>query len=373
MSSLFDRSLAKMKANMENEINCIPFGLPRFQKFIPGIEQKKYYLITANSGVGKTQIADYMFIHSPYEFLLNNPDSDIKIKVFYYSLEMDKLSKILKWACYKLYKEYGIFTTTKQLQSIGENRCTQELYDKYCETRDYFENLEQCITIHDESINPYGIYKELVQYANNSGKIVQRDKIIYDNSTGEVKETIKVFDHYVPNNPKEYVIIFIDHVSLITTEKGKDLHGTITKLSSNDLITLRNRFGYIPVVVQQQASDKEKQQFTFKGQSIETKLEPSLDGLGDNKLTQRDANLVLGLFAPNRYGIEEHRGYNINKLKDYYRSLSVLKNRDGISDIKVPLYFNGATGFFKEYPKLKDMNIDAYNFVENQIKEEIDG
>jgi hypothetical protein len=285
---------------------------------------------------------------------------------------MDKLSKILKWACFKLYKDYGLYTNVNQLQSIGENKCNQELFDKYCETRDYFEVLEDIITIHDETINPYGIYKELNSYALANGKEVKKDKHIFDNSTGEIKETIKVFDHYVPNNPNEYVLIIIDHISLINTEKGKDLHESITKLSSHDLITLRNRFGYIPVVIQQQASDKEKQQFTFKGQSIESKLEPSLDGLGDNKLTQRDANLVLGLFAPNRYGIEEHKGYKITQLQDYYRNLSVLKNRDGIAHINVPLYFHGASGFFKEYPRVKDITRDHYAYVEKQIKEELD-
>lgn len=34
-------------------INCIPWGLPRFEKELPGIEQGKYYLLTANSKVGR--------------------------------------------------------------------------------------------------------------------------------------------------------------------------------------------------------------------------------------------------------------------------------------------------------------------------------
>ena len=81
----------------------------------------------------------------------------------------------------------------------------------------------------------------------------------------------------------------IDHIGLISTEKNKDtglpmtLHESIGKLSSDYLIKLRNRFGYIPVVIQQQAASQE---------SVENKkankLKPSLDGLGDNKLTQRD-------------------------------------------------------------------------------------
>lgn len=38
---------------LSGKINCIPWSLPRFENQLPGIEQGKYYLITANSKVGK--------------------------------------------------------------------------------------------------------------------------------------------------------------------------------------------------------------------------------------------------------------------------------------------------------------------------------
>ena len=38
---------------LEGKVNCIPWGLPRFENQLPGIEQGKYYLITANSKVGR--------------------------------------------------------------------------------------------------------------------------------------------------------------------------------------------------------------------------------------------------------------------------------------------------------------------------------
>ena len=37
---------------LSGKINCIPWNLPRFEKESPGIEQGKYYLISANSKVG---------------------------------------------------------------------------------------------------------------------------------------------------------------------------------------------------------------------------------------------------------------------------------------------------------------------------------
>lgn len=48
---IFDRALKRINENMLNEHNCIPWGLPRFENVVPGIMQKKYYLITANTGI----------------------------------------------------------------------------------------------------------------------------------------------------------------------------------------------------------------------------------------------------------------------------------------------------------------------------------
>ena len=56
-NNLFDRVLNKIQDRRERllsgKINCIPWNLPRFENESPGIEQGKYYLITANSKVGR--------------------------------------------------------------------------------------------------------------------------------------------------------------------------------------------------------------------------------------------------------------------------------------------------------------------------------
>lgn len=55
--SLFDRVYQQIvdrrERSLSGKINCIPFGLPRFEEEIPGIEQGKYYIVTANSKVGR--------------------------------------------------------------------------------------------------------------------------------------------------------------------------------------------------------------------------------------------------------------------------------------------------------------------------------
>ena len=165
-----------------------------------------------------------------------------------------------------------------------------------------------------------------------------------------------------PNNPNEYVGVIVDHFSLLSPEAGSEtLHKAMTKMSAEyGRKQITKHYNYFFVNVQQQAAESEKQQYTNVGQSIESKLEPSLSDLGDNKLTQRDAHIVFGLFAPDRFEIKNHLGYKIDVLKDNYRSLSILKNREGRSNLKLGIYFDGKVNYFKEMPILKDVTDEIY-------------
>lgn len=80
------------------------------------------------------------------------------------------------------------------------------------------------------------------------------------------------------------------------------------------------------------------------------KLKPTLDGLGDNKMTARDANIILGLFSPFRHEIREYLNYDIHAFRDNIRFLEILGGREGGAGTICPLYFDGAVNYFKELP-----------------------
>jgi len=116
----------------------------------------------------------------------------------------------------------------------------------------------------------------------------------------------------------------------------------------------------------------EKQQFNFKGSSIIEKVKPSLDGLGDNKTTQRNVDIVLGLFSPVRYNISEYPqfgdAYKLNQMGDAYRELSILANRSGGGLWSTDLYFDGAVEYFKELPSPGALKpIDYKNIQDRNI------
>jgi len=50
----------------------------------------------------------------------------------------------------------------------------------------------------------------------------------------------------------------------------------------------------------------------------------------------------------------------VQMLEDNYRSLTVLKHRDGESNIRVGLFFDGATNHFEELLPVDEMHDDAY-------------
>jgi replicative DNA helicase len=91
---LFNKTLNYIQNRRERllsgKINCIPWGLSRFEEESPGIEQGKYYLITANSKVGKTQITDFLFLYNTIKQVIDN-DLNINLKIFYFSLEIKQL------------------------------------------------------------------------------------------------------------------------------------------------------------------------------------------------------------------------------------------------------------------------------------------
>ena len=61
----------------------------------------------------------------------------------------------------------------------------------------------------------------MIRYAEDNGTIY-RKKVKIKDELGVNKEIDK-FDYYVPNDPDEYRIIFIDHVSEISQEQGLSL------------------------------------------------------------------------------------------------------------------------------------------------------
>ena len=58
-------NLARRERVVEGKFNCLPFPFERFRRIYPGFEQARYVILTANQKVGKSKLADYLFIYEP--------------------------------------------------------------------------------------------------------------------------------------------------------------------------------------------------------------------------------------------------------------------------------------------------------------------
>ena len=204
------------------------------------------------------------------------------------------------------------------------------------------------------------------KYARNNGKVVY-DEVVWDD--GSKHQVIK---EYIPNKPNEIVEIIIDHATLLN-EKGVSLYECIKTMSSIHCLKLKNKYSYSPILVQQQTGDSTTQQFTKNGDNILDRVRPTPEGLAGCKDTRQDANLMLGMFSPYLYGEQSYEGWDLTRIRDYHRELSILLNRNGRSNIRQQLFFNGASSFFKELSPspTPDIKNSVYNYIDSWRNEEL--
>lgn len=373
MSNIYKRVLQELETNKrlreEGKHINIPFPFRRFAQYIPGIQKGRYYLVTANSKVGKSKITDFLFVYNPF-FLVRNTHTDIRLKIFYFTLEMSKEEKIKEAISHFLYRKSkgSIKESPEVLSSQFENYILgDDVLNQIQTLGDIFKDFEATVEFIDDIRNPTGIYNYVRNYAQSHGETITKKHIFkYKDDEGNVVEEEKeINDYYVPHDPDEYVMIIIDHASLITPEKidGKmqNLQEAMNNLSSNYLVKIRNKWNYIPVLIQQQAAAQESVE-NFKL----NKVQPSLEGLGDSKIVGRDPDLILGLFSPFRYRIKDYSGYDLTKLRDNHRELSVIANRRG-SAVSTQLYFDGAVNHFYELPATGTSDLEnLYRKIEKQ-------
>lgn len=341
---------ARRNRLLSGGINTIPSPFKRFKQDFLGWEQSTYYIVTSFTKGGKTQLVSHLLFDAILYCYYNESKTKVSIKVLYFNLEETKERIMTRFYSWLLLKMRNIRISPSDLRSSdNDNPVSEETLNVLEEEEivkiiDYFE---KHVIFSDES-NPTGIYKFCRSYAEEHGRVFTKT-YKYKDELGFEKQG-QEFDYYKPNDPDEYVIPVIDTINLIESERGYTKKQAIDKLSEYCAKYLRNRYGQSPVIIQQQNTDNE---------SIESvkfnRTRPTTAGLGDSKYTAHDANIVLGIFSPFKFGLDTYLdGYDIKKLKDHFRTLEVLVNRDGELGGIIGLFFDGATSTWAEMPQVND-------------------
>ena len=346
---------------LAGKINCIPFPFKRFSESIPGVEQEQYVVITASTKAGKTMLTSYLYLYNVLEYCFNNP-TQCDCHIIYFALEESPMRIIQRYMSHLLWKLDGMRLAPTDLRSTSiDYPVPQEALD-LLNSKPYQDRLrffEEHVQFETENTNPTGIRNVCIEYAKSVGTLVTR-KI---KSKSDPGKEVEVFDSYTPNNPNLYKIMIVDHMSLVDQEKGFTTKQTMDKISEYCVKYLRNRFKFTCVMVQQQNFEQEGLD------AIKQKhMMPTLAGLADSKYSSRDANVVVGLFSPNKFGIPSWLGYDITKLGNYARFVKILAARDGEADLSYAFFFDGAVCDFQELPRPDEVDALAPFYLEAESR-----
>lgn len=362
--SLVERTIENLERRrqkvLDGGINSIPPPFKRFSNDFIGLEPAKMYVVTAATKIGKTTFASYLFIYNSLLYAYYNPDK-VRFKVFYIPREETPEDVLHRFMCYILYKlsKGKIIVDRNDLKSsknIALDERVLELLnsEEYKSILDFFEEN----VMFYPSVNPSGVWKEMIKYAEDHGKVYKR-KIQTKDEFGCEKD-IEVFDHYVPDDDNEIRLIFDDHVSLTPLERNFTLKQAIDKLGEY-YVLLRNMYGFSICEVHQQNTTSESLDAIKLG-----KAKASINFLADSSYSGRNCDVCIGVNSPFRQQLPDWNGYDITKLKDYFRYVEILLNRSGSAGGVAPLFYLGKVCDWNEMPLPKDTDKlnDIYTYVE---------
>jgi len=346
----FDNLKKEVQYGMDGRNNGIPMGFNRLNRYI-GIRKSMYTLVGGLTGSGKTSFIDDAYVLNPFDWYISKENkTNVKLRVIYRSMERSGTYKLAKWISRKIFMDEGFIIPVPKLLGWTE-KMTKDEHDLFLMYEEYAEKMKEVITIIGGPENPVGIAKELKEHALQHGKIEQVDQ--YN----------KI---YIPNDENEVTLVVIDHIGLLKTTTAQPTKKQAIDKMSDELRYARDFYGYSPVVVSQFNRDISSPMRLKNGD-----VEPQLEDFADSSSTQNDADVVLALFDPMRYKVEDPSGYDLNKLRDefgakYFRSLRLIKNSYGEDDVRIGLGFLGQIGMFKELPKQRDMLDEDYFSITNK-------
>ncbi len=341
--SVVNRTYDAIDRGRDDSVKCIPTGIPKFDEYLDGTRQGTMYLYGAESGVGKTTLVRDKHMHTAYEFVKSvNDPTKVDVLFVDFSLEITPVITMAAAMSRKLYLEYQkVVPYRKILKGLSDEN--KVLIDSM---RDYFTEFERKLLVFDDEISPNKYHDILLDIAKANGRFSHEGRYISQCGT------------YTPNNPNLYVIILVDTVNLAETDSGHDtIKSTIDRISRLS-VWFRNKCNFTPIIIQQfnaEISAVDRSRYGIKT--------PLLRDFEDSKRPVKDANIVFGLYDPSRHMKEEEsifRGYDIMQLKSWFRSLHLLKHREGEANKFIPLKYSGAVGTFEQLPDAMMMTLEDY-------------
>lgn len=143
----------RINEGLEGKFKGLDNGFVDINKYIFGIQRGIYYLIGGASGTYKTTLLDYLIRNA----IMAADAQSIECNVFYYSFEIDKITKMCNWISGIIYDNYGITIAPEKIKGLGNFRLTTEEQELVFQATDIVEKLFDKINFRFTPLNPTGM------------------------------------------------------------------------------------------------------------------------------------------------------------------------------------------------------------------------
>lgn len=327
-----------IKQGLEGGVLSLDMGLPNLNQAIGGLKQGLSIGLAAAPKTGKTTLADYAFVISPYLYCEKNNMLD-KIKWLYFSYEVSRVKKEFKFAAYFMFHDYGISEVEYEGEKyemcadylMGRLLTKEQNEDKLTYVRVSEEHNELAKKIYLNRITVlFGVWDEkgrlveegLIKIITVRKTPVEMKAIVHDyaRNNGELTDT-----EYIPNDLSKFVIVIADHIRKIKLEKGLAMKQNVDKwldITTED----RDKLNYIYInIIHSNRALANPDRLRVAGEWIF----PTGDDSKDTGNIAEESTIFMTLFNANdeKYSLDKHMGH---ELKDYphYRSLHITESRD---------------------------------------------
>lgn len=285
-------------------------------------------------------------MHKVYEhFKFVNDPAKLDVHFIDFSLEIAAEINVASAITRKIFHDYQKVIPVDRLLGWQQEggRLSDDNYSLFCSYEDYAAEFERKLTVVDEETTPTIFHDILLDFAKSHGTFSREGRWISE------------CGNYTPTNKQLYVIIIVDTVNLADMDSGHDSVKSSIDRISRLCVWFRNKCNFTPIIIQQfnaeiSSTDRSRWGITT----------PLLRDFEDSKRTTKDANVVFGLYDPQRFMKEEFKGYDITILKSWFRSIHLLKNRNSEPNKFIALKFDGAVGTFTQLPESSQMNETEY-------------
>lgn len=338
--SIVEELYSKIEDGRSGKNIGLKTGLPKLDFYTGGFKKGVYKLVFSKSSIGKSSFVIYTDM---YRILKDYPNKDILI--VYFSLELSANTLLAKLLSLYIYETYGIELTYMQLLSFTD-KLPDDAYKYVLEAKQWLESVSKKFIIYDKQLSADSFYAEMMELHKQLGKF---------SKTPDGKRSI-----YTPNNPDLIVNVVVDHLLLVSPQKGR------TKKEEMDLIsTYCVRFRELcqtsfDIIMQ------ENRNSTTMDRRKAGMEEPTADEIQASAEPLQAADICIALFSPFRTQLKNYRNYKIIDdsegygLQDICRSCIIIKNRYGVSNRIVMTAFKGSIGKFEPLPSPDVINYDDY-------------